>query len=210
MSYTKGYAKGIDVSNHKGDIDWAKVSNAGIEFANMKMTEGGTFKDKRFVQNWKGAQMVGVRQGAYHYLRVLSATVDEQIANIKSSLDLVNFDPSYHNFALDCELIGNEKATPAQVSDVLHEILQVIDRDIVPQHRTLLYFSPNYWKNYMDHSVHDFGDYRLWIANWDVEEPFVPEDWQKRGKSWSWWQHSSKGQLAGVDGDVDLNWVKYS
>lgn len=202
------HKKGIDISHHKGDIDWAKVLNCGIEFANMKMTEGGTFKDKKFTQNWKGAHSVGIRQGAYHYLRILSSTVDAQVANIKSSLDQVNFDPEYHNFALDCELAGNTAATPTQVSDRLYEILQVIDREITPQGRTLLYFSPNYWNNYMDHSVNDFGDYRLWIANWDVQEPFVPEDWARRDKSWSWWQHSSKGKIDGVEGNVDLNWIK--
>ncbi len=36
----------------------------------------------------------------------------------------------------------------------------------------------------------------------------VPETWSAKGKSWEWWQHSSKGQVDGIHGPVDLDWVK--
>jgi lysozyme len=32
--------------------------------------------------------------------------------------------------------------------------------------------------------------------------------WSKQGKGWQWWQHSSKERVEGIEGAVDLNWVK--
>ncbi|WP_268795804.1 GH25 family lysozyme, partial [Pseudomonas amygdali] len=52
------------------------------------------------------------------------------------------------------------------------------------------------------------SEYPLWIANWDVSEPKVPASWEVAGKSWSIWQHSNKGRIAGIEVDVDLNWVR--
>ncbi|RMM84516.1 Glycosyl hydrolase, family 25 [Pseudomonas coronafaciens pv. striafaciens] len=46
------------------------------------------------------------------------------------------------------------------------------------------------------------------MANWDVSEPKVPASWEVAGKSWSIWQHSNKGRIAGIEVDVDLNWVR--
>ena len=58
------------------------------------------------------------------------------------------------------------------------------------------------WRKY------DFSECPLWIAHWEVAQPIVPETWSAKGKSWEWWQHSSKGQVDGIQGPVDLDWVK--
>lgn len=49
-------AKGIDVSYHNGDIDWAKVKAAGISFALLRCGYGNDERnqdDIKFVQNVK-------------------------------------------------------------------------------------------------------------------------------------------------------------
>ncbi|MBW2706938.1 MAG: lysozyme, partial [Deltaproteobacteria bacterium] len=40
----------IDVSHHQGKIDWQKLRRAGIDFAYIKATEGGDFRDPRFAE----------------------------------------------------------------------------------------------------------------------------------------------------------------
>ena len=39
--------RGIDVSHHQGEIDWAKVAGAGVRFAYLKATEGRDLRDPR-------------------------------------------------------------------------------------------------------------------------------------------------------------------
>src|SRR5262245_10163417 len=60
--------QGIDVSYWQGNIDWQKVSDAGIHFAYIKATEGGDRVDPRFLHNWNAAKEAGVPRGAYHFM----------------------------------------------------------------------------------------------------------------------------------------------
>ena len=60
---------GIDISAHNGDINFEKVAADGISFVIIKATEGGTFKDKKFVENLQKARAAGLKVGAYHFFR---------------------------------------------------------------------------------------------------------------------------------------------
>ena len=47
----------------------------------------------------------------------------------------------------------------------------------------------------------------LWVANWHVAAPLVPAgDWA--GYSWSVWQWASDGEVDGITGNVDLDWLR--
>jgi lysozyme len=58
---------GVDVSNHQGDIDWSALAGSSVAFVYIKATEGGDFRDKRFLLNWEGAKRAGLAHGAYHF-----------------------------------------------------------------------------------------------------------------------------------------------
>ena len=53
--------QGLDVSHHQGEIDWqainAQADQPKYRFVFIKATEGGDFKDPRFVRNWKMRKM---------------------------------------------------------------------------------------------------------------------------------------------------------
>ena len=74
--------KGIDVSKHQGNIDWAKVSADGVEFAFIRVglrgygTEGKLVEDEYFEQNVKGALQAGIKVGVYFYSQ---ATTDAEL-----------------------------------------------------------------------------------------------------------------------------------
>ena len=60
---------GIDVSYWNAGIDWPKVRATGQRFAITKATEGITYKDPTFNNNWSGAKAAGLLRGAYHFFR---------------------------------------------------------------------------------------------------------------------------------------------
>ena len=60
--------QGIDVSRWQGDIDWAKVKDAGTRFAFIKATEGGDHLAPNFRRNWAEAKKAGVPRSAYHFV----------------------------------------------------------------------------------------------------------------------------------------------
>ena len=59
--------KGIDVSNHQGNIDWNKVKNAGISFVMIRAGYGIGDVDARFKQNIEGASKAGLNVGIYWF-----------------------------------------------------------------------------------------------------------------------------------------------
>src|SRR3954449_9170784 len=62
-------AHGIDVSKSQATVDWTAVQAAGYAFAYVKATDGETYVDPTFEQNWMGAASAGLLRGAYHFFR---------------------------------------------------------------------------------------------------------------------------------------------
>lgn len=201
--------KGIDVSHWQGNIDFEKVAGAGIEYAFIKATDGATGRDAKYVENRKGARAAGIITGAYHYFRALSSTPEAQKDNVVKTLAAAGFDSSSELFLVDAELTGNQKATRDEMADALHKLLVLLEKEVIfGGRKPFIYCSNDFWKNYISSDKYDFSAYPLWIAHWNVNEPAVPATWTNAGKSWSIWQHSSKGKVDGIDGNVDLDWVR--
>lgn len=55
---------GIDVSYHQEWIDWPKVSASGVRFAILKASEGETYTDPMFEENFRGAAETGIITGS--------------------------------------------------------------------------------------------------------------------------------------------------
>ncbi len=62
----------------------------------------------------------------------------------------------------------------------------------------IIYTDPSFWKQYMSD---EFGEYPLWIANYNVQEPIIPSAWE----DYTFWQYSQTGKTGGIAGNVDLN-----
>lgn len=60
--------KGIDVSHHQGAVNWSALQAAyGISWGACKATEGKTFQDASFADNWRGMKSAGLVRMAYHF-----------------------------------------------------------------------------------------------------------------------------------------------
>jgi GH25 family lysozyme M1 (1,4-beta-N-acetylmuramidase) len=58
---------GLDVSSHQGNVDWTAVKNNGATFAYVKATEGTSYTNPYFSQQYVGSYNVGLIRGAYHF-----------------------------------------------------------------------------------------------------------------------------------------------
>ena len=82
---------GIDVSHYQKKIDWGKVAAQDVHFAFIKATEGETYKDSFFCENWASIKAAGIKRGAYHFFRpTLSAEM--QATNFIEMTELGNGD----------------------------------------------------------------------------------------------------------------------
>jgi GH25 family lysozyme M1 (1,4-beta-N-acetylmuramidase) len=58
---------GIDVASHQGNVDWNHWYGQGMRFAYAKATEGASYRNPYFAQQYNGAYNVGMIRGAYHF-----------------------------------------------------------------------------------------------------------------------------------------------
>lgn len=185
--------QGIDVSAHQGTISWAKLKRQGVDFAYIKATEGGDFRDKRFAENWAGAKRSGIRHGAYHFFTLCRPGAD-QAANFLGALPS---DPSALPAAVDLEFLGNcrnkARMTPAQFRRELHTFLALVEaRTGKP---TLLYLTEEFDRAY---GVSAAFHRPLWLRRIFLEPKFG-------GRPWLLWQASNFRRLDGISGRVDWN-----
>jgi beta-glucosidase-like glycosyl hydrolase len=59
--------RGMDVSSAQGNVDWQAAYNNGARFAYVKATEGTTYTNPYFAQQYNGSYNIGMIRGAYHY-----------------------------------------------------------------------------------------------------------------------------------------------
>jgi GH25 family lysozyme M1 (1,4-beta-N-acetylmuramidase) len=58
---------GMDVASHQGNVDWNYWYGQGKRFAYVKATEGTTYRNPYFAQQYNGSYDVGMIRGAYHF-----------------------------------------------------------------------------------------------------------------------------------------------
>lgn len=198
-----GYIEGIDVSNWQGRIDWARVRAAGVRFAIAKASEGVGFEDASYDRNRAGALANGVAFGAYHFARPENDPIKEadwflQVAGYRRGMIIPTLDLERTGGRNPTALTNWTKAWLKRV----HERLGV---------RAMIYVSPSFWRQNLDNTrwFADHGYHVVWVAHWSTTSPSVPAStWG--GQSWTFWQYSTSGSVAGISGRVDLNRYRYA
>ena len=61
--------RGLDVSGHNPHVDWQATAAKGAAFAYAKATEGVSYTNSYFSQQYNGAAGAGLTRGAYHFAR---------------------------------------------------------------------------------------------------------------------------------------------
>jgi GH25 family lysozyme M1 (1,4-beta-N-acetylmuramidase) len=199
-------AKGIDVSNWNGTINWPKVANAGYRFAFGKATEGTAYTDKTYTTNRNGSEAAGLVFGGYHFARPaggsLARATASGIRQANHFLAVAGPQPGELPPVLDLEVTGN-LGKQRLLAWTLAWLDQIYARTGV---EPFLYTSPLFWKNHLgDSTAAAAAGTGLWIAHWTSNsKPLVPaQNWD--GNGWKFWQWTNCASVPGVkhcsDGD---------
>lgn len=191
---------GVDVSNWQGNIDWDALRGAGCEFAFIKATESNNFYDRWFERNWNEAKRVGMVRGAYHFARPHENDAVSEAHFFLDSIKYETLEPG-DILVLDME---DEKFHGDVVPWTLHW-LQVVES--IVGFNAIIYTGPWYLSSRMkERGGTGIEQYGLWLAAYAATPPPVPAPWSKLDV----WQYTSKGKIAGISGDVDLNWAYHT
>jgi lysozyme len=186
--------RGIDVSHFQGQINWAQVAAAGIQFCYVKATDGIAFSDVRFQANFGGSKAAGLRTGAYHFLRAGSDAEKqaESFLHLVPTLDQGDLPP-----ALDIEIADGTSGNA--ILDAAQVWLEAVEN--VLQRRPLIYTIASFWNSTLAGSTR-FEDYFLWIADYGARTaPRLPTG----RTTYEIWQFSQTGSVPGIAGNVDLD-----
>ncbi len=184
--------RGIDISHHQGVIDWNLLVKDGVQFAYIKASEGATWRDSRFSDNWAASRKAGVMPGAYHYYSLCAQPL------LQAQNFLASAPPSpFHAMppAVDLEFSGNCSRRPpaAEFRADLGVFLDAVEAGW--NRRVVLYVSSDFYPYVKGR----FGDRPLWVRS-----IFGPPPVAGFGR-WQFWQYANRGRLPGTSTFVDLN-----
>lgn len=185
-----GPVHGLDVSHYSGTVDWEQVREAGFGFAYLKATEGVDSPDPAFADHWRRLGELGIARGAYHFY----VTEDDPEEQARFFLETARLGPGDLVPAVDIELIGH--GTQPGLAERFETFLEVLARELGV--RPVVYTSPEFWSA---HLTSAFGDHPLWVAEYGVPEPRIPEGWER----WTLWQYRDDDSIPGVEKDADLS-----
>jgi lysozyme len=187
-SRTRYPIRGIDVSHHQRAIDWHAVKTSQIHFAYIKATEGASFKDAAFGENWRNSGGAGLARGAYHFF-TFETSGQLQAANFIAEVPV---DAAALPPAIDLEFSGYNKIRRPSADDFRRDLS--VFWDALVKH---------YGKIPVVYTTRDFQE--QYLARMPVERLWIREIIVVPPPDWMFWQFSSRGRVAGISTFVDLN-----
>ena len=194
--------KGIDISQFNVVTDFKKVKEAGYDFVIIRAmgSKGSTpYKDKKFDEHYEAAIKAGLHVGAYAYVKP------------SYNGDMVKEASERANMFLD--IIGKKKLDMPVYIDVEtwnkklknDNTLYTVSFCGTCEHR-------KYYTGIYGSDVSTFVElldksfllpFTWWVAKYSTKYPkYATENLHI-------WQHSSKGSIPGIKGNVDLNRCDY-
>lgn len=192
-------SQGIDVSEYQGDIDWKSVSEAGVEFAMVRVgyssyVDGTIQEDGNAEANIYGASDNGISVGVYFFSQ--ATTVDEAIEEAKYVLSVIRHKDITMPVAFDMEPVTEDdrigSLSMKQKTEIADAFCEIIENH---GYKSLIYGNPTWISNNLNLSL--ITDHELWLAHYTSATGFPYK--------FAMWQYSQEGRVNGIDTYVDLD-----
>ena len=184
--------QGIDVSHYQKNIKWQEIDKQQVQFAFIKATEGGDFKDEKFLTNWTEAKRQNIPVGAYHFFTFCKSGAEQA----KNFIETVPIDSTSLPPVIDLEYAGNCDLTKG-IPELLIEIQTFAQQLENHFHKKpILYVTSDFYEEVV---MGKFMENPIWLRS-IRNEPSLPD-----GRKWSFWQYENRGDLQGIKIYTDLN-----
>ena len=188
--------KGIDVSRWQGNINFENVKNAGVKFVILKAggSDDGFYTDKTFYQNYQNAKAIGLSVGAYYFVGKGCKSSESGIYDAQRFAEIIKNCKLDYPVYIDFEAPdrtnkqGNTDAcfSFCNYMELLGYYVGIYASDISGFKDRL----------YLD----QLSAFDKWVARYGSEPKYVT--------NYGIWQSSSKGQIDGIAGFVDIDFSK--
>ena len=189
----------MDVSYAQKNIDWQKVKEDGIDMAMIRLgyrgyETGQLNLDEYYDANCKGAKEAGIEAGVYFFSQAI--TVEEAEEEAKYAIKYYKKKKLKGPIAFDMEPINGANRITHLTTEERTAIADAFMSYVKKKgYEPLLYGNPTWLRGSLDLSL--LTDYDVWLAHY-IDVTAYPYDYVM-------WQYTSKGKVAGITGNVDLN-----
>ena len=196
-SLNTGTVMGIDISKHNGNIDWNAVKNSGVQYVILRCgyrgsASGVLVEDQKFRSNIQGATAAGLKVGIYFFSQAVNEVEAVEEASMTLSL-IKNYKITYPVY-IDVESANGraDGISKAARTSVINAFCQTIRNSG---------YTPGLYanKNWLTEKINTgaLGGCKIWLAQYVAAPTY--------GGRYEMWQYSSRGSIAGIKGNVDLN-----
>ena len=183
---------GIDISHWQGVVDFKKVAEV-FDFVIIKAggSDAGFYRDKKFETNYKKAKEAGLCVGAYYFVGKDCTSYAAGVADAKRFIELLAGKSFEYPVFIDIEqtpIVKRQGATNAVIG--FCETME----------------TAGYYVGVYASDISGFKDrlvlsrllaFDKWVARYGSKPKFVTK--------YGMWQKSSKGVVAGIKGNVDID-----
>ena len=201
--------KVIDVSNHNGAIDFAKVKAAGIENVIIRCGVTGygaihtLYKDEMFETNYQKAKAAGFKVGTYYYS--VATSLEDAEREAAFVLDIIKgkqFELPVYMDVEDTHDVTASGVHPKNMQGLSKtELTEIVDRFCSTVEKAGYFvgiYSGKYWfRDEMDMDV--LNRYTVWLAHWTTQTDYTG--------AYGLWQYTDSGTVDGIAGKVDMSYL---
>lgn len=192
----------IDVSRYQGTIDWAQVAAAGYKGAMLKTVStnkkfskraDGLYIDPTFETNYRNAKAAGLDVGVYYYTYATNKDmVNAELSMLRQAVYGKELTLPVAVDVEDNRLVSLDKQDLTDLTAyALHEVEQM-------GFYAQLYTYTSFAKAHLFVGGAALHPYDVWLADYTGKTPKVDFKYNAH-------QHTSKGRVPGISGNVDLN-----
>lgn len=216
LVYRSNRIYGIDISKHqhvkgkkKYSINWSKLRivhlgniskktisgavNYPISFIYIKSTEGSSILNPYYKKDYAAAKAHGYKVGTYHFFSTLTPANKQASQFLKHSLVRNNDLPPVLDVEPTREQIKKMGGTSVLFAR-MRTWLRLVER--ATGKKPILYISQTFVNRYLSQAPDLKKGYQVWIARYGEYKPDV---------KMAYWQLCPDGNVAGIQGDVDIN-----
>lgn len=192
---------GVDVSKYQQNVDWAKVKQAGAEFAMIRIGyrgygSGALVLDPMFEQHFTNARNAGLRVGVYFFTQAVNE--QEAMEEAQGCWYVLNGRQLDYPIYFDTEASGapggTGRADGLGVEDRTKCALAFCKESEALGYRAGIYASTSWFNKRLDMS--QLTGYSLWNAHYGVPTPGIGCDL---------WQGTCTARINGYNGEIDVN-----
>lgn len=188
--------KGIDVSAWQGQVNWKTVTDYGMGFAILRITEAGNITDNYFERNYTECQKYNIPVGVYKYSYAM--TIAEIQSEARKVVSVLNGRKLQYPIWLDLEW-NNQRSLGAEQ---IHKLAEAFEKIITAAgYQFGIYCNVDWYLNVI---CSHLKKYDFWIARYPASDNGTLQERLRPGFGVGW-QYSSKAKILGISGTVDRN-----